>query len=74
MIKESCDKEPETRNFEEGQGEPEQTELSQVVFPDQDTGRLDQFDALTGTGTLEQDLVAIHLFEEILEEGRSGAN
>ena len=38
LIKESCDKEPETRNFEEGQGEPEQTELSQVVFPDQDMG------------------------------------
>ena len=89
-IKESCNKkeptkksldhprpqeEPGTRKFsEEGQGEPERTDLSQVVFPDQDTGRLDQFDALTGTGTLEQDLVAIHLFEEILEEGRSGAN
>jgi hypothetical protein len=44
------------------------------VFPDQGIGGLDQFDAVTGTGTLEHDRVVMHLFEEILEEGRTGAN
>ena len=43
------------------------------MFPDQGMGGLDQFDAVTRTGTLEHDRVAIHLFEEILE-GRRGAN
>jgi hypothetical protein len=56
-------------------GEPERTEVSQVEFPDRDMGGLDQFDDVTATGTLEHDRVAIHLFEETLEEeGRRGAN
>ena len=34
--------------------------------------RLDQFDAVTGTWTLEQDHVAVHLVEDILEEEGMG--